>query len=150
MSELAPMIRRFFRSGGFSAPSSDAGTRLLPNAPSGLRKVAGRGASAACGAVKLANIRTAKQTRIPRGILPIGSFPSKSNPGGPLRDRPANRPFTTFGSGGLPHPVAQVSCTVDPAAAERRAASRISTTMRLFRSDDRPDGLISSRTTAAK
>src|SRR5262249_44476173 len=53
-----------------------------------------------------------------------------------------------IGPGGPP--VAQVSCTVDPVAAERRAASRISPTMRLLRSDDGPDGLISPRTTAPK
>ena len=49
-----------------------------------------------------------------------------------------------------PARIVQVSRTVLPVAAERRAASRISVTTRLFLSDDSPEGRISPRTTAAK
>jgi len=44
----------------------------------------------------------------------------------------------------------QPSRTVCPVAADRRAASRISVTTTLFLNDDRPEGLISPLTTAAK
>ena len=49
-----------------------------------------------------------------------------------------------------PARILQVSRTVLPVAAERRAASRISVTTRLFLSDDSPEGRSSPRTTAAK